>query len=159
METVWEGMMAHFADGYTLEDILLITSLQKKTGELTLEAEKGRGTLRFLNGNIVDSDAPSSTPLGDLLIQKGFLTREDVAVSLAKQKNESISRRLGKIFVEMGRVEQNCIQSMVKEQIFAAIQDFSTWRNVYFSFHEKDVVPSDDIHVTLTDIIERMAED
>ena len=87
--------MAHFADGYTLEDILLITSLQKKTGELTLEAEKGRGTLRFLNGNIIDSDAPSSTPLGDLLIQKGFLTREDVAASLAKQKNESISRRLG----------------------------------------------------------------
>jgi hypothetical protein len=151
--------MAHFADGYTLEDILLITSLQKKTGELTLEADKGRGTLRFLNGNIVDSDAPSSTPLGDLLIEKGYITREDVAASLAKQKNDPMSGRLGKIFVDMGRTNNNEVQNMVKEQIFAAIQDFSTWKNVYFSFQEKEIITSDDIHVTLTDIIERMAED
>ncbi len=151
--------MAHFADGYTLEDILLITSLQKKTGELTLEAEKGKGTLRFLNGNVIDSDAPTSTPLGDLLIQKGFLTRDDVNASLAKQKDDPMSGRLGSIFVETGRADNKCVRQMVKEQIFAAIQDFSTWKNVYFSFQEKEVVPSDDVHVTLSDIIERMAED
>ncbi len=149
--------MAHFADGYTLEDILLITSLQKKTGELTLEAEKGRGTLRFLDGNVIDSDAPTSTPLGDLLIQKGFLTRDDVNASLAKQKKDPMSGRLGSIFVETGRTDHGCVRQMVKEQIFAAIEDFSTWKNVYFSFQEKEIIPSDDVHVTLSDIIERMA--
>lgn len=155
----WEGIMAHFADGYTLEDILLITSLQKKTGELTLEAERGRGTLRFVNGNIIDSDAPASTPLGDLMIQKGFLTYDDVNASLAKQKDDPFCGRLGKIVVDMGRVDALCMGQMVKEQIYAAIQDFSTWKNVYFSFHEKEVVPSDDIHVTLSDIIDRMSEE
>ena len=151
--------MAHFADGYTLEDILLITSLQKKTGELTLEADRGRGTLRFLNGNIVDTDAPSTTPLGDLLIQRGYLTRDDVRASLDRQRSDPSSGRLGRIFVESGRVDPQCVRQMVKEQIFAAIEDFSTWKNVYFTFQEKEVIPSDDIHVTLTDIIERMAHD
>lgn len=151
--------MAHFADGYTLEDILLITSLQKKSGELTLEADKGRGTLRFLNGNIIDSDAPSSTPLGDLLIEKGYITREDVAASLAKQKNDPKCGRIGSICVEMGRIDNMSVTEMIKEQIYAAIQDFSTWKNVYFSFQEKEVQSSDDIHVTLTDIIDRMSEE
>lgn len=151
--------MAHFADGYTLEDILLITSLQKKSGELTLEADRGRGTLRFLNGNIIDSDAPSSTPLGDLLIQKGYITQEDVSASLAKQKNDPNCGRLGRIVVDMGTADSGTVQEMIKEQIFAAIQDFSSWKNVYFRFQEKEVFASDDIHVTLTDIIERMSEE
>jgi hypothetical protein len=149
--------MAHFADGYTLEDILLITSLQKKTGELTLETECGKGTLRFLNGNIVDSDSPYTTAIGDLLIQRGLVTQDDLRTSLAQQENDPESGKIGKIFIDSGRVDEACITNMVKEQIFTAIQDFSTWKNVYFTFKEKDVLPSDDIHVTLTDIIERMA--
>lgn len=151
--------MAHFADGYTLEDILLITSLQQKTGELTLEADRGKGTLRFLNGNIVDSDAPSSTAIGDLLVLKGMITQQDVENTLQKQLNNPASGKIGKIFVEDGRVDNYCIQIMVQEQIFSAIQDFSTWKNVCFTFQEKEVVASDDIHVSLTDIIDRMAVD
>ncbi|NOY52304.1 MAG: DUF4388 domain-containing protein [Deltaproteobacteria bacterium] len=151
--------MAHFADGYTLEDILLITSLQQKTGELTLETERGKGTLRFLNGNIVDSDAPSSTAIGDLLVLKGMVTLQDVEHSLHKQRTNPESGKIGKIFVENGKVDNYCIQTMVKEQIFSAIQDFSTWKNVCFTFQEKEVVASDDIHVSLTDIIDRMAVD
>ncbi len=149
--------MAHFADGYTLEDILLITALQRKTGELTLEADRGRGTLLFLNGNIVDSTAPDSLPLGDMLIQKGFLSHDDVEDSLARQQLDPGSGPLGRIVVEAGRTDPRCIQTLVQEQIFSAIEDFSSWRNVYFTFHEKEVVASDDIHVTLSDIIERMA--
>lgn len=149
--------MASFADGYTLEDILLITALQKKTGELTLETERGRGTLRFLNGNIVDSDSPHMTAIGDLLVREGMVSAEDVEESLEKQKENPRAGKIGKIFVDSGRVDQKAISRMVKEQIFTAIQDFSTWKNVYFTFMEKDVLPSDDIHVTLTDIIERMA--
>ncbi|MDX1764169.1 MAG: DUF4388 domain-containing protein [bacterium] len=149
--------MAHFADGYTLEDILLITALQKKTGELTLETERGQGTLRFLNGNIVDSDSPHTTAIGDLLIREGMVSAEDVEESLEEQKLNPGAGKIGKIFIESGRADQRAISQMVKEQIFTAIQDFSTWKNVYFTFQEKDVLPSDDIHVTLTDIIERMA--
>jgi hypothetical protein len=151
--------MAHFADGYTLEDILLITSLQQKTGELTLETERGRGTLRFLNGNIVDSDSPGTRAIGDLLVMRGMLTEKDVEASLLKQKSNPQSGKIGSIFVEEGRVDSFCIQNMVKEQIFSAIEDFSTWKNVCFSFQEKEVIASDDIHVSLTDIIERMAVD
>ncbi len=151
--------MAHFADGYTLEDILLITSLQQKTGELTLETDRGKGTLRFLNGNIVDSDAPSSTAIGDLLVLKGMITPQDVEKTLRKQRINPEYGKIGKIFIEDGQVDNYCIQTMVKEQIFSAIQDFSTWKNVCFTFQEKEVVASDDIHVSLTDIIDRMAVD
>ncbi len=149
--------MAHFADGYTLEDILLITALQKKTGELTLETERGHGTLRFLNGNIVDSDSPHTTAIGDLLMREGMVSEDDLTESLEKQKINPDAGKIGKIFVDSGCVDHNAVSLMVKEQIFTAIQDFSTWKNVYFTFKEKDVLPSDDIHVTLTDIIERMA--
>jgi len=137
----------------------LITSLQKKSGELTLETEKGKGSLIFLNGNIIDSNAPNATPLGDMLVQKGVMTKDEVVSSLDRQKREPKSGRIGQILVESGSADTPCIQRMVKEQIFSAIEDFSTWRNVYFKFQEKEITASDNIHVSLTDIINRMAVD
>jgi hypothetical protein len=60
---------------------------------------------------------------------------------------------VGALLLKTGKVNFKTIEGMVHEQIRKAIQDFSVWQNVDFTFLTKDIKPFDEIHLPVYEFL------
>lgn len=134
------------SSGFSLQEILFLVGMQHRTGELVLESGNNIGTMLFHAGNILQASSPYSRAIGDLLVEDGLITEEDLLETLLLQK-KSPSSPLGGLFLKTGKVALEVIERMVHEQIRQAAKEFHSWKDLTASFTDKDIQLHDRIHL------------
>lgn len=138
--------------GFSLQDVLILTSLQSRTGELELEAGNNMGTILFHEGCILFAFSPYSRAIGDLLVEDGVITDGELIQALKVQKNGP-HVPIGSILIQTGKVSFDIIEMMVHEQIRRSLTEFATWKGMNFHFNEKAMMPYDTIHLKVSEFI------
>lgn len=137
---------------FSLQDVLLLVSMQFRTGELVLESGNNIGSILFHEGKILHASSPYSRAIGDLMVEAGLITEAELLDTLMLQK-KSVYSPIGELFVQTGKVTIEVIERMVQEQIRQSLKEFQSWKDVSFSFVNKDIQPRDRIHVLTHEFI------
>ncbi len=138
--------------GFGVQDILLLAGMKGLTGELVIESGNNIGSILFSQGNIVRAFSPYSRAIGDLLVENGLITDEELLATLHEQKQAG-DIPIGSMFVKTGKVGFETIERMIHEQIRQAVGDFISWRGLDVSFVDKEVIPVDAIHLPVHEFI------
>src|SRR5215469_8525389 len=126
----------------SLPDVLQLLAMGKKTGCLSVTHRDNFGYVYFDRGRIAFASIVNRRDrLGDLLIQAGLLTRENLDAALEVQ-GEQPERRLGEILIGLGYVTREALHDQVRTQIEEAVYFLFTWSHGTFSF-EPDVRPDE----------------
>ncbi len=81
-----------------ISDILQIVSLSKKSGTLTLESNQGKGTITFVDGQVVRAACDQfPEELGQLLRRCGLVSQEQIDQALKQQRSSATHQPLGAI--------------------------------------------------------------
>jgi Domain of unknown function (DUF4388) len=137
---------------FSLQDVLLLVSMQFRTGELVLESGNNIGSILFHEGKILHASSPYSRAIGDLMVEAGLITEDDLLDALMLQK-KGVYSPIGELFLQTGKVTIEVIEMMVQEQIRQSLKEFQSWKDVNFSFVNKDIQPRDRIHVLTHEFI------
>ena len=130
-----------------LPDIFQIISLSKKTGTLVVRCRKGIGMVVFKSGQVIQAAHDGiRDSLGNILVSQGMLTEPGLAQALARQKKEA-DTPLGMILVEMGLVQPETLQSVLRKQIEEIIYDLLSWEEGFFNFELGEIAPKDKIEI------------
>ncbi len=137
---------------FSLPDILLLVGMQFRTGELALESGNSLGSILFYKGKIIQARSPYSRAIGDRMVDAGLITEAELLDALRFQKMNG-SSPLGTIFLKKGKITIDVIEVMVQDQIRQSLKEFHSWKDVSFSFVNKDIQPFDSIHVPTHEFI------
>jgi len=127
--------------------LLRVLADEKKTGVLHLVRSDKRGALCFSKGDIIAVSGNGWNRLGEVLIEKGAITREllDHGLALAR----SSGKRLGEILLGSGFVAENTLREIMHHHIRESIQDLLNWSEGHFEyqdcavdFHSTGVTPA-----------------
>ena len=130
-----------------LPDIFQIISLSKKTGTLIVRSRKGTGMVVFKDGQVIQAASDSiRDSLGNILVSQGMLTEAVLSQALATQRKD-VDKPLGMILVEMGTVEAQTIEGVVRKQIEEIIYDLLAWEEGFFNFELGEIAPKDKIEI------------
>jgi hypothetical protein len=138
--------------GFVLQDIFLLIGLKARTGELVLESGNNIGSVVFRDGRILQAFSPYSRAIGDLLVEQGIVSEEELLATLKLQKQKG-DAPLGGLFMKTGKVSLEAIETMVHEQIRQSVKEFITWEKLRISFFEKDIHPFDRIHLPVHEFL------
>jgi hypothetical protein len=145
------SMNAH-SSGFKMYDALLLIGLEGRTGELVVESGNSIGSLLFYEGKILLAFSPYTRAIGDLLVEQGVLTDNEL-MEVLKMQMTGPHAPVGALLLKTGKVTFRIIENMVQEQIRMAIKDFSGWNPLDFNFISKDVKPFDAIHLPVYEFI------
>jgi hypothetical protein len=138
-----------------LPDIFQIISLSKKTGTLVVRSRKGTGMVVFKDGQVIQAASDIiREPLGNILVSQGMLQAGTLTKALDRQKKEP-DKPLGMLLVEMGAVEQQTMEGVIRKQIEDIIYDLLAWEEGFFNFELGEVAPKDKIEVDTQDFLLR----
>ncbi len=137
---------------FDLLDIFLLIGLKAKTGELVLESGNNIGSIIFHRGRILQAFSPYSRAIGDLLVEDGVISENELLSALEVRRKHSIFPT-GYFFLRAGRVSFETIETMIHEQIRQSVKDFQKWPNIRASFVEKEIQPFDGIHLNVQEFI------
>jgi hypothetical protein len=137
--------------GFLLQDILLLIGVKTRSGELVLETGNNIGSIIFHQGKILQAFSPYSRAIGDLLVEEGIISESELLQMLLQQKASDIP--IGALFIKTGKISFETIEAMVHQQIREAINEFATWKELRFSFLDKDLKPYDRINLPVNEFI------
>ncbi len=128
-------------------DILQILSVSRRTGILTIETTEGKSTILFKNGLVLNSTSPSPSinSLGQVLVDRGLITRDRLQQLLELQKKRG-NEPLGSILLEAELIGEDTLQEIIKTRIRETIVHLMKFQEGNFSFDLREVVPFDEIH-------------
>ncbi len=138
--------------GLSLHDLLLLVGIERRTGELVIEAGNNIGSLLVHEGRILLAFSPYTRAIGDLLVEQGYVSDAEL-IRVLKEQRTGLHTPVGALLLKTGKVDFMTVETMVHEQIRKAIQDFSVWQNVDFTFLKKDIKPFDEIHLPVYEFI------
>ncbi len=122
-------------------DLCLRLADQAATGILVLSAVTGQAQLGFVDGQLADGRAPTSSPrgerLGDRLVGAGRLDPADLDAVLAEQAAGGAWIPLGQRLVDRGVVSVDVVRLALQEQALDALQEAAGWFEGSFRFEER----------------------
>ncbi len=138
--------------GFSLNDILLLIVLEARTGELVVESGNNIGSILFHQGNILQAFSPYSRAMGDLLVESGIITDDELIDMLREQKKSGMTP-IGRLLMQSGKVSIDIVERIVHEQIRRAMKDFAVWHDIRIGFREKKIQPFDRIHLSVREFL------
>ncbi len=138
---------------FNLTDIFLLLGLNKRTGELVIESGNNIGSIEFHEGRILRALSPYSRAIGDLLVEGGLITEEEL-VEMLKVQKKGEHLPLGGLFVKSGRIRPHIIEVMVQEQIRQSVKEFLSWNQPRVNFVAKEIRSFDGIHLAVHEFVE-----
>ncbi|NIM02023.1 MAG: DUF4388 domain-containing protein [Acidobacteria bacterium] len=142
-----------------LADLLRWAVENNETGVLAIERNKVCKRIAFREGRITgcSSDDPPSR-IGQFLLARGKITREELAKALDVQKETETN--LGEILQDMGVIEAEEFAFELSAKAEENILSLFDWNDAVFRFKQNE--PEDpwmlDVQLTVEEIIERGAE-
>ncbi|MFW6079370.1 MAG: DUF4388 domain-containing protein [Gemmatimonadota bacterium] len=135
----------------SLEDVLQLLELARKTGvlELSSDVKRDEAEVRLVEGMIVGANRRRSTRwIGRQLLRAGKLTERELERALEAQRREP-DQRLGEILVEMGSLEREALEQHLRFQLEETVYELMGWTEGRFRFEERDEAASDAIQVSV----------
>jgi hypothetical protein len=114
--------------------LLRVLADEKKTGVLHLVRSDKRGALCFSNGDIIAVSGDGWHRVGEVLVEKGAITREVLAHGLALAR--SSGKRLGEILLGSGFVAENTLREIMHNHIRKSVQDLLDWSEGHFEYQD-----------------------
>lgn len=138
-----------------LPDIFQIISLSKKTGTLVIRSRRGAGLVVFKDGQVIQAASDIiREPLGNILVSQGMIDSATLQQALDAQKRQP-DKPLGMHLVEMGSVEQQAMEGVIRKQIEEIVYDLLAWEEGFFNFELGEISPRDKIEVDTQDFLLR----
>jgi len=135
---------------FSLPNIFQLVKMSAKTGALTIRRDKEWGKIFFRDGLIHYAfSVPQSLPLGERLVNAGSITPAQLKAALAEQKKSPEAGRIGTILLELGFIDREGLEAIVREQIQDAAFNFFAWLDGEFEFTADEVVTDQDILVEM----------
>lgn len=135
---------------FGLADILQLIYFQRKTGVLTLEGRMDRVRLQFIEGNIVGAESKRRVEAKRLgkVIVKKGLIEEKDLQPLFEEQR-STNVRLGNILLERGIIEKEKIIDILTEQIRETVVQIFGWKQGAYEFTPQAVPVDKDLPISL----------
>lgn len=120
---------------FSIADIVKLTQLQRRSGELKIKSKTESASLFFVDGVLVDifwRSRPEKKKLANALIRKELLTKEEATLALGEQK-KSI-QRFGTILRTMGLISKKELLKELSIQMLEAVRALETITEGEFDF-------------------------
>ena len=134
---------------FAVPDLLDFLNSSRRTGTLVITSEHGIGAVHLKLGFIAGAASPSSANMGDLLIEKGVVTGEQLEQAVQHQKTDSPDRLLGAILLEMSLVERSDLQQALEQQVRGALKEMVDWTSGRFAFEPDRAGPEDSSEIEI----------
>lgn len=134
--------------GFELQEVLWMCAYLKKSGVLKLTSPDGSGHMGFSKGNLVDFSCPGTPPLGKLLVQYNFLTKEQLMQSLEKQSKSENRVYLGEMLIKENLVQRNTVLKLLEIQAFLSLKIFLKWQHILYEFSPDEVKQEDNVSIS-----------
>jgi len=127
---------------FSIFDVLEFLRLQSKSGSLVISSRQGAGIVRLVQGAMTCASAPGTPRLGDVLVEAGLISREQLGAALNKQRGlpQDSAEALGSILLQEKAIDRTQLGKIVFEQALTALEVMTTWPEGAFSFHPTDGV-------------------
>ena len=132
---------------FGLGDIFQLIGIQRKTGELTLEADGDLVTIKFVDGQVVGADTRSASVedlLGAVLVRTGRLTGKQLNQALALQKQTL--QRLGFVLVKNSLINEDELIEALRVQSLQIVYRLFRWSSGNYRFVAADNLDYDEKH-------------
>jgi hypothetical protein len=142
-----------------LKDIQLPVMLQTlavngSTGRLTLTQRDGQAVLVLREGRIIYAATNSAREtFGSILLHRGLITEADLTEALERQHAGPEPRRLGRILIEMGRIEERVLRGVMRHQTEEVISELQRWKTGFFRFDPLPISPEGEVEVDVKDYL------
>jgi tetratricopeptide (TPR) repeat protein len=126
----------------SVQDVLQLLNLARKTGVLTVRSERQRdeAVVHFERGAIVfAARRKANRQLGQQLLRAGKVTEREVERALEIQR-QNPSRGLADILLEMGSVDEQDLEHHLRFILEETLYDVLAWDEGYFRFEEREEV-------------------
>ena len=115
-------------------------AVNRSTGRLMLTHGSGQAVLVFREGRITYAAASSAREtFGSILLLRGLITEADLEEALARQSSAAEARQIGRVLVEMGKVDEKALREIVEQQTREVLQELQGWRTGTFRFEPLDI--------------------
>lgn len=144
-----EGKLQDFG----LEAIFQLINSEKKTGTLHIIRRAGdaEGFIYFRQGKIFGAVSNyNRQPLGERLINAGYISREQLEQALKVQKMSKRRRKLGQILISEGLITQETLQHFLREQIQNTVFDILPWTEGEFKFYDDKLPAAEDMGLLIS---------
>jgi hypothetical protein len=122
---------------FGLHAILKTLSVEKKSGILQLARGRARRAICFKEGNVVAATGNRKFQLGQILFDEGLISREKLEEALTKANTSG--KRLGKMLLEQGYVNQSILKGLIQHQIQKIVHALSHWKEGHFEYRDCSV--------------------
>jgi hypothetical protein len=142
-----------------LQDIQLPAMLQTlavngSTGRLTFTQRDGQAVLVLREGRIIYAATNSAREtFGSILLHRGLITEADLAEALERQHAGPEPRRLGRMLIEMGRIEERVLRGVMRQQTEEVISELQRWKTGFFRFEPLPISPEGEVEVDVKDFL------
>ena len=70
--------------------------------------------------------------IGDILIEKGFISQEQLKLALKEQKESNFAKKLGQYFIDEGYISERAFAEILAQQLDIEFIDFEIHSTKYF---------------------------
>ena len=140
---------------FSVAEVFQLLSFSRKTGTLGLQRNEEVAMVYFNQGNVIYAYTPQQKlPLGEVLVQQGVMTAEQLTAALA-EKEKHQNRRIGEIFVKFGFVTRSQMEEAVRRQVEELIYRLLHWEVGNFKFYENEFPTEEEIliHISTENLI------
>jgi tetratricopeptide (TPR) repeat protein len=140
---------------FELLNVLEFLRMQEKTGSLVISAPAGVGMLRLERGMLIGGSAPRLKRLGEVLVRRGLLSRENLRSALARQRELQMGARaqgssprggveagddadantLGVVLLRERLIDEKQLTEVLFRMILHIVSQINHWREGVFAFH------------------------
>jgi tetratricopeptide (TPR) repeat protein len=132
---------------FDLLNVLEFLRMQEKTGSLVVSAPAGVGMLRLEQGMLIGGSAPRLKRLGEILVRRGLISRENLKLALSRQRElypglsegvEQDATTLGAVLLKEGLLDEKQLTDVLFRMILHVIGQINQWREGAFAFHPSE---------------------
>ncbi len=127
---------------FPITNLLEFLRMQTQSGSLTVTGPSGVGVVNMYEGRIVSVSSPRAQRLGEMLLERRLLTREQFDRALLEQTSVSNDPQglsyFGAIVLRHGWLSKEVLREVVLEQVLTALNEIITWQQGSFSFQNNE---------------------
>ncbi len=135
-------------------EFLLMLSLNRKSGKLTVVRGEHKALVAFRNGSIVYAASTAVRErIGTMLVNRKLVTEQDLLAALAQQEREPGVKHLGSILVEMGAITASDLEQVVRSQFQKVLAELLSWHQGVMTFARMEIPDLGAVHVSAREIL------
>jgi len=113
--------------GLSIHELLRVISNAALSGVLTVHSEANTGRIVFTWGRVTHAATEGQERIGEMLVRRGHITKEQLATALEAQATSRRPRPLGTIISSLGFAESTTIGKLLREQMKVAFFEMMRW--------------------------------